>query len=274
MSQQPDGSRFFPQTINASLAFRALQVLVGWNRERVQAESAALEEKPAPEHVYTLFSECRGTGNPDAAVHGVYMNAEAGNDAALAANNMDYEDLYDDIASFDRDFCLTLHRESDDPPFADIDTVQKQRLHGSIPSAAPLDAATARALNVAAGAQLDSAAALFANADLCSSRVDDKLFAVVRYFYWHGEAGGQLRSVWRSRMEAMQEARKLTGEDEWQRVRRAVRRGRHFYNQGALTAGDNLSDDSGASDGDDKDDDDGYYSELDYCDVFEVKLTH
>ncbi|KAG5189260.1 hypothetical protein JKP88DRAFT_267390 [Tribonema minus] len=269
MSHQPDGSRFFPQTpTNASLALRALQVLVGWNRERVQEESAALEEKPAVEHVYTLFYESPGSCGA-ASVCGIYTSVEAGNDAALAAGCMKYEHLYADISSFNSDGCLTLRFNYD---YSTVHTVRKQRLHGSMPSAAPLDAATARALHVAAGAQLDSAAALFANADLRSSRVDDKLFAVLRYYRGYGEAGGQLRRVWRSRTEAMQEARKLTGGEEWQRMRRAVRRGRHFYSQGAVTAGDNLSDDSGASDGDDKgdeDDDDGCYSELEYCDVFE-----
>eukprot|EP00611_Tribonema_gayanum_P025588 TRINITY_DN5864_c0_g1_i1.p1 TRINITY_DN5864_c0_g1~~TRINITY_DN5864_c0_g1_i1.p1 ORF type:complete len:195 (-),score=29.10 TRINITY_DN5864_c0_g1_i1:11-595(-) len=136
-SKRVKSSRRDGGSLSTSLAGRALKVLVGWNKEGVQAESATLKQKPAVEHVYTLFWECLGTGNADAEVRGIYMNAEAGNDAALTAGGIEYEDLYDDNGTFDRDGCLTLHFEGDDAPFDDVWTVRKQRLRGSVPSAAP-----------------------------------------------------------------------------------------------------------------------------------------
>ncbi|KAG5189250.1 hypothetical protein JKP88DRAFT_302438 [Tribonema minus] len=288
-SHHEGGSRPSPQTpISTSLAVRALQVLVGWNRESVQAESAALEGKPSAEYVYTLFWEGRGPGDAAALVQGIYTTAQAANDVALADSGMEgvladtglaYEDVNDDICSVDKHGCVTVHMSCDDLG-EDIHKVQQQRLRGSIPSAASLDAATARVLHVAAGAPLDAAAALFANANLRSSRVDNMLFAVVWHDNQFGGGRAELMSVWRSRAEAKQEARRLIGEDQWQRMRQAARRryGCYLPGKGHVTAGD-LSDDSGASDGeadgdgDDNDYDDDSDSFSYFCDVEAVKLT-
>ncbi|KAG5189248.1 hypothetical protein JKP88DRAFT_286936 [Tribonema minus] len=279
------GSRPSPQTpISTSLAVRALQVLVGWNRESLQAESAALEGKPSTKHVYTLFWEGWSPGDGAALVDGIYTTEQAANDAALAGSGMDavladtdvgYADLYHDICSFDDSGCLTVRLSSNDPRAEDIHKVQRHRPRGSLPSSAPLDMATARALHVVAGAPRDAAAALFTNAKLRSSRVDNTLFAVVSYYDEYGTTrhDAMLMSVWRSRTEAKQEARRLIGEDEWQRMRQAARLGCYLPGRGTVFAGD-VSDDSFASDGDGEGDAYGYGVRFDsFYDVHEVRLT-
>ncbi|KAG5192821.1 hypothetical protein JKP88DRAFT_261766 [Tribonema minus] len=155
----------------SSLAIRALQVLIAWNRHSVEAQNEALEGRPSLEHVYALFWHCRGLDEPEA------------------------------------------EGECDDPPSEVLWTVEEEELRGSVASAAALDAATARALHVAAGAPRDAAAALRANDCLRAGRAGDELFAVVRFSADMGEAGAHLQSVWRSRADAKQEARKLTGEE-------------------------------------------------------------
>ncbi|KAG5177386.1 hypothetical protein JKP88DRAFT_332329 [Tribonema minus] len=162
------------------------------------------------------------------------MTAQAGNDALLMGNSMgleDDDDLYKELLPrythrFDSDGCLALINPGGGDVMLFIAT--KERLHGSIPCAAPLDVATARALHVVAGASRDAATALHANSSLRASHVGDSVFAVVNHAgsdekNW-GE-GVQLESLWRSGAEAEQEAQRLTEEAEWRRKRGAARHG-------------------------------------------------
>ncbi|KAG5192822.1 hypothetical protein JKP88DRAFT_242686 [Tribonema minus] len=181
-----------PASARESLAIQALQVLIAWNRHSVQAQNEALERRQSLEHVYALFWEYRGADGADAELRGVYATAKAANDAAPRRRHIAY----------------------DDPPGDATWSVMKQRLHGSVPSAAALDAATARALHVAAGAPRDAAAALLANGALRAGRMRDRLFAVMRHYAGYGEEGQQLRSVWRSKAQAEREARRLTVKDD------------------------------------------------------------
>ncbi|KAG5180187.1 hypothetical protein JKP88DRAFT_264071 [Tribonema minus] len=151
------------------------------------------------------------------------------------------------MCRYDTDGCVTVtYRIADGAPRNKVRTVTQQRLYGVIPSYAPLDIATARALHVAAGAPRTVADALLVN----SQRLDSTLFAVVHHRR-ASETCGCFRSIWRSRGEAMQEARRLTADDEWRRMRRAIHcgfrsRGRWPPSFGGLSADSGSDGEEGA----------------------------
>ncbi|KAG5180186.1 hypothetical protein JKP88DRAFT_324999 [Tribonema minus] len=240
----------------SSLARRALQVLICWNAQSLQAENAALEEKPSAEHVYTLFYNRRGfeIENTCPRVIAAHMTAEAANNAALAAFGLGHSDREDDYRKYDRvghvtAFLPSLGRYKEDFTSGQVLTVTRQRLHGTIPSAAPLDAASARALHVAAGAPRSAAAAMRASLELRSNRVNPVIFAVMNYYLVDAEDSGCLTSVWRTKAEAKQEAARRLAEDlDWRRMRQAIRCG-HYVPGQSVPRDSNLSDDGSESDG-------------------------
>eukprot|EP00611_Tribonema_gayanum_P004831 TRINITY_DN14052_c0_g1_i1.p1 TRINITY_DN14052_c0_g1~~TRINITY_DN14052_c0_g1_i1.p1 ORF type:complete len:283 (-),score=37.91 TRINITY_DN14052_c0_g1_i1:202-1050(-) len=233
-------------TSASSLALQALQVLISWNIESVQSENDAAEKKPSAAHVYV--PSCRSMVGADKAVLHIsraFMTAQAANKDAKARGLYSYIHMDDSLCTYDTDGCITVTLSiADGAPRNKVHTVTKQRVYGVIPSSAPLDIATARALHVAASAPRTVANALLVN----SQRLDATLFAVVNHYRRAGEHCGCLRSVWPSRAEAKQEAKRLTADEEWRRMRRLIRRGYYELGWWPPTPG-SCSADSGDSDG-------------------------
>ncbi|KAG5180185.1 hypothetical protein JKP88DRAFT_324997 [Tribonema minus] len=197
------------------------------------------------------------------------MTPQAANNVARGWGVLDYIDSDGSMRRYDTDGCITITlRIVDGAPvkLSAEHTVTKQQLYGAIPSSAPLDIATARALHVAAGAPRTVADALLVN----SLRLDSTLFAVVKHCRRAGERCDTLGSVWRSRAEAEQEARGLFADAGWRQMRRAILHGVCVPGWYPLSPSGILADD-GDSD-DDSDDEEGLHMDQ-YAD-YDCHLVH